>query len=478
MQIRLEMFLYTHPSIRHGLAGWLVYAGAGAVTLPVMLLYLSLEQLMLLVRWPTGQVPRGIVFRMVAQYILVPLRFLLRSPPRRIAAGSLAQPPLPFAPPLAAPLLVGDNSDNSRNENSHNISSNSLRIPACDDERSREGDEEVGEHPELEPKPEPETGHHHHHHSHPPHHHLTCVTYNIQSGMGLDGVVDLHRTSEALRRLVPDVIALQEVEMHVLDHPVGNTVVDQAAHIASRLGLPHSAFCRTRDLHFGRRGDYGIAVVSRYPIEDSRRLLFSTWTGRQPRAMLLTKLLVAPRRHVWFGTMHLQNDMTGAEQQHQLEEAFRFIREQLPPDCAVVIGADCNMPVPLGLPGCHFQELLLQYGMESVSAAGYDEDHLHTYPSGAPLAQFDVFLIKTAAFSHERSGGGGGYDGSGNGDGGGGHIGGCGDGGGGDIEVLRTTVQHPSAVAVVHHAVPDDHHTVQASDHLPLLIRLQVRPLT
>ena len=44
---------------------------------------------------------------------------------------------------------------------------------------------------------------------------LTIATYNIRHGRGMDGVVELSRTGNAIARLGADIVALQEVDRHV-----------------------------------------------------------------------------------------------------------------------------------------------------------------------------------------------------------------------------------------------------------------------
>ncbi|MBM4380068.1 MAG: endonuclease/exonuclease/phosphatase family protein [Deltaproteobacteria bacterium] len=86
---------------------------------------------------------------------------------------------------------------------------------------------------------------------------LRVMTFNIQSARhGLDAVAGL------IQEAHPEVVALPEVDR--FSERSGG--VDQVEALARRTGLPHTRFFRTTSLH---GGDYGLAVLSRYPVVDS-----------------------------------------------------------------------------------------------------------------------------------------------------------------------------------------------------------------
>jgi endonuclease/exonuclease/phosphatase family metal-dependent hydrolase len=90
---------------------------------------------------------------------------------------------------------------------------------------------------------------------------LRVLTYNIHHGEGVDRKLDLERVAQVIVAQKPDLVALQEVD--VKTQRTGG--VDQAAELAKLTGM-HVAFGRTID-HQG--GQYGNAVLSRFPIESS-----------------------------------------------------------------------------------------------------------------------------------------------------------------------------------------------------------------
>jgi len=88
---------------------------------------------------------------------------------------------------------------------------------------------------------------------------LELMTYNIRVGIE----TDLARIAAAIRAVgVPDVLAMQEigVRWNMGEH------VDQPAVIARAIGLEHHTFAGA--LTDERGGQFGIALVSRYPLTD------------------------------------------------------------------------------------------------------------------------------------------------------------------------------------------------------------------
>jgi endonuclease/exonuclease/phosphatase family metal-dependent hydrolase len=106
---------------------------------------------------------------------------------------------------------------------------------------------------------------------------LTLVTWNIHSGIGVDGRFDLARIASVLEEVDADLIALQEVG----DYRRLTPREDHAEHLAELLG---------RHLAYGPnicRGDrrYGNAVLSRFPISHHQNDDLS-WGRREPRGAL------------------------------------------------------------------------------------------------------------------------------------------------------------------------------------------------
>lgn len=110
---------------------------------------------------------------------------------------------------------------------------------------------------------------------------LGILTYNIHHVEGTDGKIDYHRTAEVIRELDPDIVALQEV-----DKMTSRTEkVDQVEKLAELAGFDYFVFGRA--MPYGG-GEYGLAVMSRYPIIRHEVHPLPFRFGLEPRALLVT----------------------------------------------------------------------------------------------------------------------------------------------------------------------------------------------
>ena len=95
---------------------------------------------------------------------------------------------------------------------------------------------------------------------------LTVMTYNIQHGhvhLSDPGRIDLTETAEVIRQSGADLIGLNEVRGRG-DHPDYTAQVEQ---MAAYLGF-HCVFGRS--IYVGGNNPYGNAVLSRYPLAESK----------------------------------------------------------------------------------------------------------------------------------------------------------------------------------------------------------------
>ena len=104
---------------------------------------------------------------------------------------------------------------------------------------------------------------------------LRVLVYNIHAGKDSAGVSNLERVAEIIRSERADVALLQEVDRNT--RRSGN--VDQLAELM-RLTSMHGAFGKSLDF---QGGEYGIAILSRWPVVNTRVIPLRT-DPPQPRA--------------------------------------------------------------------------------------------------------------------------------------------------------------------------------------------------
>lgn len=137
---------------------------------------------------------------------------------------------------------------------------------------------------------------------------LTVLSFNIHHAAGEDGVVDLDRLADEIRRTRADVIGLQEVDRHYGER---SGWADQPAELARRLGM-HVVYGANLDLEPPAPGQprrqYGTAILSRYPILDSRNVLLPKGKPAEEQRGLLTAVVNVRGVHVRVLNTHLQHD--------------------------------------------------------------------------------------------------------------------------------------------------------------------------
>lgn len=115
---------------------------------------------------------------------------------------------------------------------------------------------------------------------------LTLLSYNIHSGVGLDGVLDLGRVADVIAASGAELVALQEVDRFRREQ---SRFEDQPGVLADRLEM-HLAYAANLDEeppHPGApRAQYGTALLSRLPFESSAHTLLPCFDGSEQRGLL------------------------------------------------------------------------------------------------------------------------------------------------------------------------------------------------
>lgn len=161
---------------------------------------------------------------------------------------------------------------------------------------------------------------------------LRVLTYNIHHGRGTDGKFDYGRMAKVIADLKPDVVALQEVD----NKTKRANGVDIAKELGERLKMNH-AFGNA--LYFSG-GQYGEAVLSRFPISDAKAHHLPYRFGNEPRTAL--EVRVTPDNgipeFIFVGT-HLchQSSETRLEQTKELNKLFTA-RSKFP----IIMAGDLN----------------------------------------------------------------------------------------------------------------------------------------
>ncbi|NLV21158.1 MAG: hypothetical protein GXY49_04125 [Syntrophomonadaceae bacterium] len=200
------------------------------------------------------------------------------------------------------------------------------------------------------------------------------ITYNIKSGHGQDGKLNLHRTAAALKELDADIICLQEV-----DHRMRRTYfANQAWYLARKLHMQYS---------FGaainyRWGAFGNAILSRHPIVLEKNYQLPAFNSK--RAMQEVHLMIDASSLRVFNT-HL-------ELNHKLRfnQAESFIVPLVnASDEPGVLCGDLNES-----PSCPAVQCLSNYFRDSFDVNS--GSCIYTFPADVPNDRIDYILLNAA----------------------------------------------------------------------------------
>ncbi len=165
---------------------------------------------------------------------------------------------------------------------------------------------------------------------------IKVLSYNIHHcnppSKAKDGLIDIQAIVNVIKKSDADLVALQEVDVNTERSGKG---LNQARELAKRCGM-HFFFVKTID-HQG--GDYGIAVLSKFPIVDSAKykLPMQEGAGGEPRGLAVVTVKLKGGKKVVFASTHF--DLKAANKPLQAEEVNRIFKDQSLP---LVLAGDFN----------------------------------------------------------------------------------------------------------------------------------------
>ncbi len=160
---------------------------------------------------------------------------------------------------------------------------------------------------------------------------VRVLSYNIHHGEGTDGVVGLPRIATVIRSAEADLVALQEV-----DRGVARTGgVDQPARLAELTGM-HVVF--ERNITY-QGGDYGNAVLSRYPIVRHANHHYPQTRPREQRGALAAEVRIEGKPVVFVAT-HLDYHADDTERRASVALLEELVAAR--PEVAWIVAGDFN----------------------------------------------------------------------------------------------------------------------------------------
>jgi endonuclease/exonuclease/phosphatase family metal-dependent hydrolase len=205
---------------------------------------------------------------------------------------------------------------------------------------------------------------------------LRLVSWNIHHGAGLDDRVDVERIGRELAALAPDIVCLQEVDVGV----ARSGRIDIPVALARQLSL-HAAFGKNID-HQG--GDYGNAILSRWPVVWQHNLHYRMLRPDEQRGLLMVGVDCGGEV-LAFGCTHIDYRPDDSERRLNAGEILSAVRER----GLVAVAGDFN-----DLPGQPVHALLLAELDDCWQRVG--DGGGATFPAAGPERRIDWVLVPRA----------------------------------------------------------------------------------
>ncbi len=205
---------------------------------------------------------------------------------------------------------------------------------------------------------------------------IRILSYNIHHGApaGTTAPINLDNIAAVIKSQNPDLVALQEV-----DKNTNRSTVDQAKVLGEKLGMSHFF---SKSINYNG-GEYGVAILSRYPIVSTERILLSNKvSGGEQRTLGVATVEIPELGKVKLATAHL--DLVLGNRSEQVSEINEFSKKSEYP---VILAGDLNMTRfdPEFLP------LRTEFLLSCTSSCPL------TFPADKPTKEIDFILLNTNA---------------------------------------------------------------------------------
>ncbi len=202
---------------------------------------------------------------------------------------------------------------------------------------------------------------------------VAVLTYNVYHGEDANGGSNLDAVGGIINSLQPDLVALQEVD----NKTVRAKKLDLTAELSRRTGM-QGVFGKAMDYD---GGGYGEAVLSRYPVIETKNNPLPHTTKAEPRAALEVHIELPGGVKMAFVGTHLDHQRDQSNRMMQVKRILELYENyELP----IVLAGDLN-----AVPGSDPINLLLRRWSDAARA-----DPQPTFPSVKPARRIDYIMYK------------------------------------------------------------------------------------
>jgi endonuclease/exonuclease/phosphatase family metal-dependent hydrolase len=229
---------------------------------------------------------------------------------------------------------------------------------------------------------------------------LRVLTYNIHHGEGVDGRFDLERIAGVISKRRPDLVALQEVD--VKTRRSGG--VDQAAELARLTGM-NVSFGKAIDY---QGGEYGQAVLSRFPIHQFRTHRLPGEPQTEQRIAVEAVVYAWPSgpavRFIGTHLHHLPDESNRVRQAEEINRLFASDGDEMPAILCGDFNAEWSSETMRRLLARWKDSEGMPHGPSPTEIIGEALKPKPTWPAPEPRKRIDYVLVRPTIKSWHAEG--------------------------------------------------------------------------
>ncbi len=165
---------------------------------------------------------------------------------------------------------------------------------------------------------------------------LKVMSYNIHHANppSKPDYIDIDAIASVIKKNDPDIVALQELDVY---NTRSGKSISEATEIATRTGM-RVYFAKAID-HAG--GDYGVAILSRYPLSDMQTHPLPTLEGTkgEPRVLATARINLPGDQPILFACTHLDAMRSDSNRVAQINQIAAILKRSAYP---VILAGDLN----------------------------------------------------------------------------------------------------------------------------------------
>ncbi len=204
---------------------------------------------------------------------------------------------------------------------------------------------------------------------------IRVMTYNIHVGVGMDKKLDLQRIADVINKERPDLVGLQEVDRGVERTQRKDEIVELA-----QLTRMEYAFAHNLDY---QGGQYGVAILSRFPIGRIDHRLYQNKREAERRGMIRVEVKIDGKT-VNFVTTHLDYQYQDGRL-FEAEQMLEFLRDLKGP--LIIVGDFNDEPS-----GTTYKLMLNQFDDAWLSSR--QTTNGLSYPADKPTKRIDYVFVR------------------------------------------------------------------------------------